>query len=153
MKSFAKVILVLAVSLLYVVSTMGYGVHRCVVDGTASVVLLFGEAPCDYAHQHEQHGDGECGHRHGESHDCSSHENHEHDGNCCSTSVYVLTQDQDTVQDTHFDVPVADCISPAYDCTADILSADLDSNDWFRESSGDVTLPGPAQALFCIFRV
>lgn len=127
-KSLVRNIFFVAVMVLYVVSTMGYGVHKCATNGTASLILLFGESPCEYVHSHvDEHGntythshapgkhDQECSHGHhvgcGSAHGgcCGSHnsgEHHEegypghdheleHDG-CCSTDVYVLTQDQNT---------------------------------------------------------
>ena len=96
MKSFVRNILFIAVALLYIVSTMGYGVHKCASDGTASLILLFGETPCEYAHAHNP----------AEHHGCCHHgEEQEHDDDCCSTSVYVLTHDQTTQEDVQILVP------------------------------------------------
>ena len=94
MKSFVRNILFIAVALLYIVSTMGYGVHKCASDGTASLILLFGETPCEWVHSHID-DEGNCythAHNPAEHHGCCHHgEEQEHDDDCCSTSVYVLT--------------------------------------------------------------
>lgn len=77
MRSIMRNMAFMAVALLYIVSTMGYGVHKCSTDGTASLILLFGEAPCNHDHHHSD--------------------------DCCSTNVYVLTEDQNiSIQDNSF---------------------------------------------------
>jgi len=69
----------LAVIALYIVSTMGYGVHRCTADGTASLILLFGESPCEYVHSHmDGHGNTYThSHAPGEHHNCDGEHHHE----------------------------------------------------------------------------
>lgn len=97
--------LFLFVALLYVVSTMGYAVHVCTDDGTAQLILMYGESPC--AHECESG----CGH----SHD----HHHNHDKDCCSTDVYVLTQDQDLTDELSE-------VSPEYTLLCDYLLPYLD---------------------------
>ena len=109
-------ILFIMVATLYVVSTMGYGVHKCNAEGTASLILLFGETPCEYVHSHTDSNGNTYTHAHlPDSHSCShgcTHHNddqqheegHSHE-DCCSTSVYVLTQDQNTNDSSQWDVP------------------------------------------------
>lgn len=92
MRNFVKGVILMAVALLYIVSTMGYGVHSCTVDGTAEVIMLFGETPCESAHSEQEHSNSQnC------SGSCTS-ECH-HSDNCCSTNVYVVTQDQNILED------------------------------------------------------
>ncbi len=111
MKSIMRNLAFFAVAVMYIVSTMGYGVHRCTADGTASIILLFGETPCEYVHSHiDSHGNtythshahdghhhsGDCADDHCGKEECScSH----HSSNCCSTKVYVLTEDQNIGQE------------------------------------------------------
>ena len=108
--------LFIMVAILYVVSTMGYGVHKCNAEGTASLILLFGETPCEYLHSHTDSNGNTYTHAHHPSghtcsHGCSHHHNDEqHTGehsheDCCSTSVYVLTHDQNTNDSSQWDVP------------------------------------------------
>lgn len=114
--SIARIFFAVVVGI-YLVSTMGYGVHKCSHDGTKNMIVLFGETPCNYAHSSNIAGNNpvacacSCG--------CASAdadaESHEHDAGCCSTEVYVLTQDQVNSQQTEVEIPL---ISPLY------LSAD-----------------------------
>ena len=107
--------LFIMVAILYVVSTMGYGVHKCDAEGTASLVLLFGETPCEYVHSHTDSNGNTYTHAHlPGNHSCShgcTHlpddqqhtDEHSHE-DCCSTSVYVLTHDQNTNESSQWDV-------------------------------------------------
>ena len=95
---------------------MGYGVHKCNAEGTASLILLFGEAPCEYVHSHTDSNGNTYTHAHHPgnhscSHGCTHHpddqhhtDEHNHE-DCCSTSVYVLTHDQNTNDSSQWDVP------------------------------------------------
>ena len=113
MKSLMRNMAFLAVMALYIVSTMGYGVHRCTTDGTASLILLFGESPCEFVHSHIDSEGNSYTHSHTpiEHEDCSGHgecgHNHHGEGEghngCCSTDVYVITEDQ-TSTDDNFDL-------------------------------------------------
>ena len=109
MKGIMRNIAFLAVALMYIVSTMGYGVHRCTTDGTASLILLFGETPCEFVHSHidsegntftHSHLPGEhtcpdsCSGEHCHPAESDGHSCGEHSSDCCSTNVYVLTEDQ-----------------------------------------------------------
>lgn len=81
---------------------MGYGVHECKTDGTKSVIVLFGETPCEYVHSHFK-ADGTC---YSHSHVCLDSScgsncaktgcthSHLHNSKCCHTTVYVLSADQ-----------------------------------------------------------
>ncbi len=87
---------------LYLVSTVGYGVHECTAEGTKDIVLLIvGESPCEYVHTHA-HADGCCSSAHNHAHSAvceSGHCNHHthamiHNSGCCKTTVYSATHDQ-----------------------------------------------------------
>ena len=102
MKQIMRDMLFIMVAALYVVSTMGYGVHKCDAEGTASLILLFGETPCEYVHHPDSHT---CSHGCTHHHDDEQHTGeHSHEG-CCSTSVYVLTHDQNTNDSSQWDIP------------------------------------------------
>ncbi len=105
MKGFIRNIFFVAVALLYMISTMGYGVHRCTAEGSASLVVFLGESPCEWVHSHTDVNGNSYTHAHapGHHHDCS--EDCAHDNNCCSTSVYVLTSPQDTSDEIEIEAP------------------------------------------------
>jgi len=158
-----KYILFASVVVLYLFSTMGYGVHKCSSEGTADVVLLFGETPCEYLHSHiDEHGrsythsHATCSHTShtGYSHNHSDEESaHVHGDECCSTNVYVLTQDQDTAE---YNVTPAPEIIHTFHLMADVseLVSDLAgttirlSENLLRDCELQVS-----QAVLCSFRV
>lgn len=113
MRKLLSCLFALLVVAIYIVSTMGYGIHECKRDGTRDVIVLFGETPCEYIHSHV---DGQ-GHLYSHTHHAKSciacvgdsscaccgeipdtGENgaavYHHDGNCCHTTVYSITHDQ-----------------------------------------------------------
>ncbi len=115
MKKLLSYIFTLTIVAMYIVSTMGYGIHECTHDGTKDVVVLFGETPCEYIHSHID-GDG---HIYVHSHNPAAHGacalsadsprscrscgcegkwTYKHDDNCCHTTVYSITHDQ-TIED------------------------------------------------------
>lgn len=103
MRKIGSYLFILLVVAMYVVSTMGYGIHECKHDGTRDVIVLFGETPCEYIHSHVD----DTGHIFTHAHtacDCGmDHVVYEHDGNCCQTTVYSVTTDQ-TVEDSNLSV-------------------------------------------------
>lgn len=88
----SKVICLLFVAL-YIVSTMGYSVHHCNMDGTSDVEIMFIDNNlCEHSHT----GCSE------HSHSCEHH-----NSNCCSTTVLVLTPDQVVnASEDSFDIPI-----------------------------------------------
>ena len=76
---------------MYIISTMGYGIHECSHDGTKNVMVLFAETPCEIAHQSGKEGSAanRCSCCQSDLSDSASHQN-----GCCNTEVYVLTHDQ-----------------------------------------------------------
>lgn len=86
----SRILMALVVGM-YIISTMGYGIHECSHDGTKSMIVLFGETPCEIAHSGDKEASGNrkctcC--KMGVSGSLS------HDEDCCNTEVYVLTHDQ-----------------------------------------------------------
>ncbi len=70
----------------YVISNMGYAVHKCKsCDSADAVSLLLGQVSCDAFH-HTEHNHTE--HDHGHSLNT-----------CCSTKVVLLTADQESTPD------------------------------------------------------
>lgn len=153
MKQIIRNILFLAIIALYVFSTMGYGVHKCTSDGSASLVILFAETPCEHqgvcGHQqeccHHHHSEDECDE---EADDCNSHSN-----SCCSTDVYILTPDQTPVQDDfEIQMPMAEsfmfplCLMAKVEDSVSSLfrSGAADTQTWVEDAP---------QALLCTFRV
>ena len=79
MKKFISYLFSLLFGVIYILSTMGYGVHKCRLEGTNDVIVMFNTTPCEYAHS--KGGILKkcfCDVVHGE-------EGMSHDGNCCST--------------------------------------------------------------------
>ncbi len=96
MKNCISRILVVLMVGMYIISTMGYGIHECSYDGTKNIVLLFGETPCEIAHSSGlETGAGKCKCCQTDASGSVSHDNE-----CCNTEVYVLTQDQVTSSGT-----------------------------------------------------
>lgn len=89
----------------YLISTMGCGVHKCTADGTYDVMILFGESICESAHP--ENGNGpvcSCGLNH-----ILAEDGEHHDGDCCSTDTYVLSQDQVTSNNDLDESGLVDC--------------------------------------------
>ena len=88
----SRILMALMVGM-YIISTMGYGVHECSHDGTKNMMVLFGETPCEIAHQLSEDGTraNVCSCCQSDLSDSASHNNE-----CCNTEVYVLTHDQVT---------------------------------------------------------
>ncbi|MBO4535976.1 MAG: hypothetical protein J5702_02095 [Bacteroidales bacterium] len=83
MKRVSGYILCVLVAAAYVFSYMGVGIHTCHGDGSRHLVWLLGDVSCEAIHHHS----------HGEDHQ------HSHDGHCCTTQVFVLTDAQDSAPD------------------------------------------------------
>ena len=167
MKQIMRDMLFIMVATLYVVSTMGYGVHKCNAEGTASLILLFGETPCEYVHSHTDSNGNTYTHSHfPDSHNCSHGCAHNHDGqphhgeehsheDCCSTNVYVLTHDQNTKDSSQWDIPQPRLF-------AALLWDDTMSQVWsscqiqsLEDESDEMLLPHcvGVQAQLCTFRI
>ena len=73
---------------LYILSTMGYGVHQCALEESNDIIVMFNTTPCEYAHSKSGilknclcegvHGD----------------EGTSHDNDCCSTETHTVSSDQ-----------------------------------------------------------
>ena len=79
MKQASNRLLCLLLAATYVFAYMGFGIHTCHDDGSRHFVWMLGDVSCESIHHH--------------SHD-ADHDHH-HDGRCCSTQVYVITDAQD----------------------------------------------------------
>ena len=84
MKQASKRLLCLLLAVTYVSAYTGFGIHTCHDDGSRHFVWMLGDVSCEAIHHHS----------HGTDH------NHHHDGHCCTTQVYVLTDAQDNAQAT-----------------------------------------------------
>ena len=96
MKRATNRLLFLLMTLTYVLSYMGFGVHICHDDGSRHFVWLIGDISCEAIHHHS----------HGSDHD-------HHHGDCCTTQVYVLTDAQDSDNGTIRPACTQDCGLPA----------------------------------------
>ena len=155
MKNILRNIFLVAVAALYIFSTMGYGVHKCSSEGTASLILLCGGVPCESAHS-GTHSDSHS-HSDADGHECSCCHNDDsdnsHGNDCCSTNVYKVSHDQ-TAAESDIDVaPLASDVSAFMAEIYKTLSAtgqymcnpsDLDARDCVCQAS---------LAVLCSFRV
>lgn len=80
MKRVSRALLCLLMAAAYVFAYMGFGIHVCHNDGSRHFVWLIGDVSCEAIHHHSHEAD----------HD------HHHDGHCCSTEVFVVTDAQDS---------------------------------------------------------
>ena len=67
----------------YVLSYVGFSVHKCSCEGSVQISILVGNSSCEDLHTHIPLSRGEF-------HHCDEH----HDDGCCSTEVLVLTSEQ-----------------------------------------------------------
>lgn len=67
----------LLVMLVYMVSSIGFGVHECSAKGTKHILLINSDRSCEQIHDHCACNSGSCGVS-------------EHSHNCCSTEIHHL---------------------------------------------------------------
>lgn len=80
MKNTLKLLFPVLLTVLYLVASVGVGVHKCNTEGTSNVVLLLNDASSEDIHNHDE-----------------EHHNH----NCCHTELHHLEQGYETVQPMH----------------------------------------------------
>lgn len=104
MKKILHIYLTVILLGVYMVGTMGFGIHECSTDQTIKVLLLAGEKPCSHTHHHSDVC--ECGHE------------HTHDASCCNTKVFVVDDPTSASHNTvSIQAPVVDfeallCVNP-----------------------------------------
>ncbi|MDD2595340.1 MAG: hypothetical protein PHD11_05925 [Bacteroidales bacterium] len=112
-KVFRNIFCVL-VTLLYISSYMGFGIHECKTDGTKDLILMVGDTSCEAIHTHShEHLHSDSGVCHTHSHICDQHHgveadccecnhsgSHLHSSDCCNTNVYVVSDVQNSSSDT-----------------------------------------------------
>jgi len=91
----------------YLLSYIGFGIHTCTCNGTREVILLFNNLSCDTIHAHihlagheHHHGDGaddDCTEPAIAGHECT----HRHHDGCCHTDIMVITDAQDDSRQTN----------------------------------------------------
>lgn len=113
--------------IMYMVASMGMGLHECSHDGTKKLIVFFGESPCEYAHSHiDSHGHlyththlAVSGHIHKHLSDGSIKDLggsianttvYQHDGHCCKTTAFVLSHEQRTQDCQVISAPSFICI-------------------------------------------
>lgn len=83
---------------IYILSYIGFGIHKCTCNGTTDVVLLIGDTSCEKIHTHIHlnqllsHTDSDSNTHH---HHCDHHNNQQNSDECCKTEILVLTDAQD----------------------------------------------------------
>lgn len=108
MKTFARNIFSVLLIILYVIGFVGFGVHECRTEETINVLLMMGDVSCESIHDHSHDHNGCC-----EFH-CVVHNSHFTDcsGNCCDTEVYVITSDQNSLQDEDLKLSAQNIVLP-----------------------------------------
>lgn len=153
MKNIFRNIFLVAVAALYFFSTMGYGVHKCSSEGTASLILLCGGVPCESAHS-DSHSDS---HSDADGHECGCCHKDEcgnsHSKECCSTNVYKVSDDQ-TAAETNIDVaPVAsDLCFPMAEVYKILSASQQNVSSCFNLAARDC-VPQASLAVLCSLRV
>lgn len=118
MKKFLSCLFLLAVVAMYIVSTMGYGIHECKHDGSKDVIVLFGETPCEYVHSHVDGHGYVYTHAHNPAQhkaetkqiqctcgQCGVADAYVHTGECCHTTVFSVSPDQTIEASANIAVP------------------------------------------------
>ena len=80
----------------YMAANMGIEVHSCTLEGSSKIMLMAGQSPCKH---------GCCC-----TDDCKCEslcECIEHNEQCCHTQVYIIQDDQNTVDDVKVVVPLS----------------------------------------------
>jgi hypothetical protein len=94
MKTLVKHLFCALFTIFYLIGFVGFGVHKCRIEGTANMFLMMGDVSCEsiHEHSHDHHGCSDSR--------CDSHPFHYTDcsGECCSTDVFVVSSEQDRVQ-------------------------------------------------------
>ncbi len=98
---------------IYLISSMGYGIHECTTSGSKDVILLFGETPCEYVHSNSSSKECNClacnDLQRAECDCCSGCG--QHGDNCCTTVTYVLSQEQINSQQVNIDSMANDAMA------------------------------------------
>ena len=86
---------------MYVISYMGFSVHKCTVENSCKAVIMLGDTSCSAFHHecgdHSECNDTDCPachHHHSDGTDAESAGVHIHTAPCCSTSIYLVTDSQ-----------------------------------------------------------
>ena len=85
MAGFLRYILSILLISVYSLTSTGFGIHKCSLDGSAEVLIVGSDRSCEEIHDHCQ-----CN-----SEGCSSQK---HDGECCKTELHHLDLDYDIVK-------------------------------------------------------
>lgn len=75
---------------IYILSTMGYGIHQCRLEGSSDVLVMFNMTPCEYAHSKSAVQKCFCRVVQAESDGTGMGHNDE----CCTTETYTSSTDQ-----------------------------------------------------------
>lgn len=101
---------------MYLLASVGIGIHECSASGTKNIVFFYSDNSCEAIHCHCA-----CG-----SHDCHSTK---HSRKCCETEFHHLNSDYDISQSNFHSQPVILTLS------ACICSSGLYSSDYLSANS------------------
>lgn len=119
LKSYLTYAFSIGLLLVYLMGTMGVGTHECTHNHQRSVILFFGEDPCEYlhshidsnghiyTHSHAPQAEGLCGCGHSDCPEGKSGFNLKEEGHngCCTTTAYVLSHEQVSQHNLSVDAP------------------------------------------------
>ena len=125
MKGFSKILylcemkrmfsygLLIVALVVYVTTTVGFGVHVCQADGSREAMLLTGGPCCDHSHMPNHHLAHSASSEHAAAEACAASEGSSccAEEKCCELSVYVLGADQDVVSKVSLSAPAIACLA------------------------------------------
>lgn len=120
MFKFLKYPLVIIMLLVYMITSTGFGIHKCSNDDSIEVLVIKSDKGCEEIHSH-------CG--------CSSEEcsSEQHDNNCCRTEIHHLDLASRISEDNSkiFEKVVKLTFIPLNECAIDINP--LGNNLFYRD--------------------
>jgi len=115
MRKVLKYSVSILLAFMYLLASVGIGVHECSSSGTTNVLIFYSDNTCESLHSHSTCA---CG-----SHDCQSKIDYK---KCCKTEFHHLNSDYDVCQSNfhlhHFFLSLAACVCTSGSYGSDYLS-------------------------------
>ena len=133
---------------IYLLSYIGFAVHKCSCEGSTSISVLIGNPSCEHLHAHiSLSNDHKCCEH---SHECS----HNHQDGCCTTEVLVLTSDQDNQNGTDVIVPAENIFYSYAVCENDSFQSDFQlTEDSFLSDIPPIIIQAASLSFFAQWRL
>ena len=119
--------LLIVVLIVYVTTTVGFGIHVCQTDGSREAMLLTGGPCCDHSqmpNHHLAHSQCCASSEHAAAEACAASAGLPccAEEKCCELSVYVLGADQDVVSNVSASAPAIACLAALSNEMGGVLS-------------------------------